>query len=229
MESKTDVVDDLQSRLDKALEKKTPGASLNNNSDIPVNPYWQPSEDDFKKKPGAAEAAKENLKSATPGETKKEIIDDEEEEEEEPEIEEEEKKHTKGAKPSEKMKLGGARSATGTLELTIKMIAVPLINYQAKKKFNVNEINKLDRISDMPITSLEGEELTLRNKFDRIMEKRDKKIAMAKGFTPDRKEDLIDAWKEYFDFTETTMSPMYYLMLASFNAVAGTIMDIALE
>jgi hypothetical protein len=219
------VADDLQARLDALTEKKEPGVT--NTTEIPVNPWWESSDDDFEKE--GPETPAPEVKKEEPEDDPEPDDEEEEEPEDDPESEYEKGKAEVNPKLTDRVKRGSAITVAGMMQVTIKMIAIPLINHNYKKKFLPNEINELDRVAEARIKDLVADEdLILRQKFEKLMNKRDRKMGKV-TFTKERKDELIESMYNYFDYTQTSLTPVWYCVFAMINCVGGTVIDIIQE
>lgn len=133
-------------------------------------------------------------------------------------------------KITDKAKRASARTATGMLDMLQKSICLPILSYKYKKKFTPEEITALDEknLIDKGKEELSGDDLQLRNKWDRLMSKYEKKAA-AVPLTEPEEEDLNEAFYSYFDFTETTLSPGWFVGFAVAKTLGKRVVDIVTE
>lgn len=188
---------DLLNKLSQVTERKVPGAKIVTES---KKSFWDASDDDF----DTVAPVKEE-KSAT--ETK-----------EEPKV-----------KLTEKAKQGSAKTAVGMLDFSSKLLFTPILNNKLKKKFEKTFTEKQTALLDEKIIDAEESELNAaeqrtKKRFESIMRKHDKKIN-AIPFSETEKTDLQDAFYNYFDFTETTLSPAWYLAMAVTNSMGSRAID----
>jgi ElaB/YqjD/DUF883 family membrane-anchored ribosome-binding protein len=198
---------DLQSILQQTTEEKKPGAAK-------VAPaasnFWEASDDDFEPvKKETAAPKPEATKAGAAAETET----------------------TEATKPklTDSVIKSSARTATGMIELTTKMIITPIQNYKFKKKleksFTDAQLNKIDeKLMDADAKSLDDEEKRLKARFERMMDKQQKKLDGIE-FNPDEKKDLTEAFEEYMKFTQSTLSPAWFVGLAIINTVGRRAVD----
>lgn len=127
-------------------------------------------------------------------------------------------------KITDKAKRSSARTAVGMLDLFQRGLFTPIINNKYKKKFTGDEISKLELIIDVEKKGLENEDLKLRNKWDRLMKKRDKKIDSI-PFEETEKKDIEEAFYTYFDFKEKTLPPEWFVGMAVLNSFGKRAID----
>jgi hypothetical protein len=202
--------DDLLKKLMEETEFKEPGK---NSGSIPAD-FWEKKDKEVKEekkepeKPAEKPAAETTATATTTTQA---------------EPEKPAKKITK------EMKEASANTAIGMLELSQKIILVPVINGKYKKKFKPDEIHRLnDGVEDADKERLTGEDLELRNKWDRLMKKRDKQINGI-PFKEDEKRDLREAFMNYFDFKEKTLGPEWFLGMAIVNTTGRRVVDIVFD
>lgn len=193
----------LMDRLTAVTEKKDPGAK--------AAPTWDFSED----KTDSEESDAGNSDFDTPPEKPK--AENKPEEKEKPKL-------------TDKMKLANARITVSALNSTQRIIFTPLINRKYRKKFEPEEIEKFDKtnIIDLPLDQVPDEDKSLRNKFDRIMEKRDKKIADI-PFTPEESDDLEKMFYQYMDAKETSLPPEIMLVIGITNVIGKRAIDLCTD
>lgn len=133
-------------------------------------------------------------------------------------------------KITEKAKRSSARVAVGMLDMLQKSVFTPIISHKYKKKFTEDEINALDQknIIDKDPAQLAGEDLLLRNKWDRLMSKCQKKIE-AIPMDETEKTDCEEAFYTYFDFKEKTLPPEWFVGFAILNSIGKRVVDVVTE
>lgn len=143
---------------------------------------------------------------------------------------EEEEKAEGGKKITDKAKRSSARVAVGMLDMLQKSIFPAIISNKYKKKFTPEEINAIDErnICDREKNELVGEDAILRNKWDRLMGKCMKKIEEV-PLTTTEKDDLNEAFYTYFDFTDKTLPPEWFIGFAILNTVGKRVVDIVTD
>lgn len=186
---------DLLQQLAAETETKTPGTGNN----VIESNFWDKKEDqetiENKETTNTTTAANTDT---TQNETKQTT---------------EETKTERPKKLDKEIKEASARTMVGMIDFTQKAIFIPAINYKFKKKFNDDEINRLDAgAEDADKNTLEGEDLAVRNKWDRLMKKRDKKID-AVPFTEPETKDITLACFNYMDVKEKELPPELFLYL----------------
>lgn len=133
-------------------------------------------------------------------------------------------------KITDKAKHASARVATGMLDMLQKSIFTPIISHKYKKKFTEDEINALDEknLIDREKNELAGDDLLLRNKWDRLMGKCMKKIDDV-PLTDPEKDDLNEAFYTYFDFKEKTLPPEWFVGFALINTIGKRLVDVVTD
>lgn len=207
--------DDLKARLQKLIqdrESKNPAAEVKGAKKT----FWEVTPDDFLEMPDMPKI------KVKPKEEKNPVDEKKDSDQEDPD---EEKTTGKKGKLTHDLKNSAANTAVGMTQLTIRMILTPIINYKFKKKFTDDEIEKIDDIVDKEDAALDEKEMVIKKKWNRLMKKRDAKI---KGieFDPQKEADLHKAFYNYFEVTESTMSPGWYLAFAMINVIGGSIVDV---
>lgn len=137
------------------------------------------------------------------------------------------KEEIKKPKVDEKIKRGSARTAVGMLDVLQKSIFTPLISLKYKKKFTEEEINALEQknIPDAVESELTDEDKALRNKWDRLMKKCNKKLD-AIPLIETEKQDMEDAFYLYFDIKEKSLPPEWYLGFAILKSIGDRTIDL---
>jgi hypothetical protein len=194
--AKTETTEDLLQQLAAATEKKTP-------AEKGADAWKFDDEAEDEEEPAADNKAEES--SASPGSAKdpKAAAD----------------------KPATKdEKLASARIAVGMMDLTFKSLFTPLINHRFKKKFTVEEIDRLETVADADKKKLTDEDLDLRNKWDRLMKKRDQKLETI-PIEGEEKDDLETAMYTYFDVTGKKLSPEWFVGMALIRSLGNRCVD----
>jgi hypothetical protein len=147
--------------------------------------------------------------------------------EKKPEVKTEtENKAEKSPKLTEQLKKGSARTAVNMLDFTNKALLTPVMNYKLKKKLAKSFTEKqIEIIENANEEDADETEKKLFAKLEKIIAKHTKKID-AIPFQPEEKEDLESAFYNYFDYTETALSPGWYLGLAITNTMGKRIIDV---
>lgn len=204
-ETKT-VADDLQTRLNQATATKEPGATK---TVAPKTSFWNASDDDFEAPAQKTQEPKE--KAAEP--TK-------------------EAKTETEAKPTqltEKVKSGSAKTAAGMIDFSNRMLLTPIVNFKLKKKlekgFTDAQLNLIEsKLMEADEKSLEAEELRIKRRFDSILTKHQKKVD-GLSMSDTEKKELEDAFYNYFDYTQKSLSPGWYIAMAIINSTGSRIVD----
>lgn len=133
-------------------------------------------------------------------------------------------------KLSKELKLATARITVSALDSTQRVIFTPLINRKYAKKFTPDEVNKLNdkNIIDEAKERLEADDLTLRNKFDRLMKKRDKKLKDI-TFTDPESQDLEKIFVQYMDVKNEALPPEIMLFIGIANVLGKRAIDLFTE
>ena len=129
-------------------------------------------------------------------------------------------------KVTDKAKRASARTAVNMIDFVQKGLFTPILSYKYKRKFTEEEINTLENknLVDAKKDDLADEDLQLRNKWDRLMKRCNKKLD-AVEFTDEEKTDLEEAFFAYFDFKEKTLSPEWFVGLALVNTIGKRAID----
>lgn len=129
-------------------------------------------------------------------------------------------------KISKEAKHASARIAVAMLNITQGAIFKPLLNRKFKKKFTAPEAEKLDTLADIPKTSItDDKDLALRNKFDKLLKRHNKKIDGV-DLEEQEEKDLASAFYTYMDVTGKSLPPEYLLMIALLNTVGKRSIDL---
>lgn len=133
-------------------------------------------------------------------------------------------------KISKDLKMASARITVSALDSTQRVIFQPLINRKFAKKFNAEEVIRLDEtnIIDAEKTLLQPEDLTLRTKFDRLMKRRDK-ILKDIPFTDVESQDLEKIFYQYMDAKNTTLPPELMLIIGISNVIGKRAIDLMVD
>lgn len=198
--------DDLLARLSKATEIKKPGQTK---AAEQTASFWDASDEDFEM---PRKATKPEAESGTdkPASTAQ-----------------------KDEKITDRVKMGSARTATGMCEMACKTIITPIHGYKLKKKiekrFSQEQLDLLDRkLIDADENELEGDEKRVKRVFEKIVTKYEKKM-QAVSFTDTEKRDLTDAFYNYFDFTQTQLSPTWYIACAMIDTIGRRVVDSVID
>lgn len=105
-----------------------------------------------------------------------------------------------------------AETLTATIDIVFDLLGNIVLNYKFKKNFNFDELEKAKDIQDDLIESLSGEDLVLRNKYDRLNKKRLDKIDEL-PFDATSTERLNRIFLNYFAITGKEISPEIMLYL----------------
>lgn len=126
---------------------------------------------------------------------------------------------------TEKTKRASARTAVGMLDLTQRGIFQPLQTWKFKRKFTNEEIEKIDLIEDKEDAKLEEKEIALKKKWNRLLKKYNKKYEDV-PMKEKEKQDLEEAFYNYFDYKEKTLSPEWFIGMAVVNSIGGRAIDL---
>lgn len=129
-----------------------------------------------------------------------------------------------GKKITDKAKHASARIAVGMLDLFQRSVFTPIHNHKFKKKFTEDEVERLDHVADAEKSSLDEKDIRIRNKWDRLSKKLEKKIK-AIPFEEQERKDLEEAFFTYFDFKEKTLPPEWFVGMAVLNAMGKRAID----
>lgn len=130
-------------------------------------------------------------------------------------------------KLSKDIKEASARITVSALDQTQKVVFNHLITRKYTKKFNDKEQKKLTEtdIIDRDKETLADEDLTLRNKFDRLMKQQAAKIA-AIPFTETEEKDLYTILYQYMDAKNKTLPPEIMLAISITNVLSKRAIDL---
>ncbi len=126
------------------------------------------------------------------------------------------------------MKQASARTAVGMLDFSQKLILKPIVNYKFKKKFTAVEINRIDVVDGANKATLSDEDLKIRNKWDKLMKKRDKTIEGI-PLTEVEEKDLEKIFYNYFDVKEKELDPGYLVAFGIINTLGKRAIDIFID
>src|SRR5690606_11332603 len=121
-----------------------------------------------------------------------------------------------------------AITIVGAIQFTQNTIMRPIVNRKYQKKFSEAEINKLEKIADKQLEDYTPDEISLKNKFERLMVNRDKLMGKI-PLTDEQEKDLIDIWKRDFEVTGKSIPPWLGVAIASVNTIGSRIIDIAFD
>lgn len=182
-----DEAEDLTARLKKATEFKTPGTNTTPKSTTQTKAgnAWTSSDDFEEEKPKPqAKPGTEN-----PGEdiTVKKI--------------------------TEKSKRASARMGVSMYDTFQRGIFTAAVNIKTKNKLNKLDPDKLELVADVNKATLTGEAFQLRDKLDKILESRDKKMNRI-PLDQQEKQDMEEMIYNYCDATDSILSPVWGLVFA---------------
>ncbi len=211
----TDQSSDLLTRLSAVTERKEPGTQKA--KDKTSTSYWESSDDDFESVEVPEKNSLEINKESAPAK-KSETIPGKKEE-----------PKTEG-KISERVKLGSAKTAVGMIDLTCKGLLTPILTYKTKKKlektFDEKQTKLIEeKLMDAELNELDAAEKRIKKRFDSIMAKYQKKVDAIPMSEPEKK-DMTDAFYNYFDYTQTSLSPGWYLGMAITDTVGKRMIDV---
>jgi hypothetical protein len=129
------------------------------------------------------------------------------------------------SKITDKAKHASARTAVNMINLFQKGLFPPILNYKFQKKFTDEEKTKILDVQNKDKKDLEGEDLALRNKFDRLMKAHNKKID-AVPFTEVEEQDMETAFFTYFDYKEKTLPPEWFIGMTIANTLGKRFIDV---
>lgn len=208
---------DLKERLKHIINiSSTSNSTKSSPEKEPVkNPFWSDTSKDFK------------------DELPPPIIKKKETEKTDPDDDDDEKTETTEADPGVRKlthdeKQGSADTNVGMCQLTVSIIATPIIQLIFKSKFSNKEIQLMDskNILDRPLDEIsEDDEKILKRKFDRLVAGRDKKLGKV-TFDPKKEAELHKAFYNYAQVTGKVADPKIYLTFAIINTIASTVVDI---
>lgn len=122
----------------------------------------------------------------------------------------------------------GARAAVGAINITLTMLARPLINWRFKKECAKRFKSDLERAEELVVTDdtpADDHEAKLKKRYEAFLNKRDQKITGLR-FSDTEESDLTFAFKDYFKTTGKTMSPEVMLYVALIGAIGTRGIDI---
>lgn len=214
METKTNNNELLQKLADQT-EFKSPGEGNN----VISSDFWDKKEDE--KETVTPEEKKNEKETKATSDTKTTETTDTEETKPTPE---------RPKKLDKEVKEASARTMVQMVDFTQKLIFTPIVNYKAKKKFTDAEVTRLDEsnIEDADKESLKDDDLALRNKWDRVMKRRDKKLKEI-PFTDPEIKDLTTACYNYMDVKQKELPPEYFLALTIATIVGKRAIDVVFD
>lgn len=118
-------------------------------------------------------------------------------------------------------KEASAKTLVGLIDLGQKVILTPIIYWKFKKKFTKEEVTKLDakNLADADLKDLDGEDLALAKKWNRLLKGRDKSLEEI-PLTPTEKADLQESAFTYMDIKGKELPPEM-LMYANLGIILG--------
>jgi hypothetical protein len=138
----------------------------------------------------------------------------------EAEIEEETAEEAASAPKSksreQEIKDSGDTAAVGQ-ELLVTMLCDGIIGIRHRNKFTPEENEKLKQgLIDADAEVLQGDQKTLRAKWDRLQKQREKKKRDIQ-YTADQRQRMQRAWQEYFRITGKKLSPEWLIVISLFE------------
>lgn len=120
-----------------------------------------------------------------------------------------------------------AEAATGMLDLLQTAICTPLVSYKYKEKFSDAEIDRLDtsNIIDAKLESLKDDDLTLRNKWDRLMTKCERKLEKI-PLKANARANVKNAFYKYFEVKQTSMPIEWYIGFTIADSLISRVIDV---
>jgi len=126
------------------------------------------------------------------------------------------------------MKIASANSIIGMINITTR-IFIPIHNRKFQKKFTKEEILKLDKLvyknSDQ-IT--DHEEISLKNKFDKLIKKHNKKLENV-PLSEAEEKDLQTQLIAYMDFKNKTIPPEIGLLFNAISIIGNRVVDVTTD
>lgn len=124
-----------------------------------------------------------------------------------------------------------ARAAVGTINVLQVSLCKPLVNWQFKKqgakRFGAENFEKgLDDIV-LGITPTDAAEAARKKRINKFLEQRDEKIRNI-PFNKEEEEEMIYAWKTYFELTGKTVSPELLIAASTIGNLGKRAIDIAM-
>lgn len=199
---------DLSALLDRETEFKAPGAPGNVKTAAPVSPFWMQTDDDFDTPPPVAEKKPEPDKQP-----------DGSDKPDEPAT----------GKISVRLLEGSAQTAAGMVDLTTKSLLTPIVAWKftqrLNKVFTEKEQDLIDsKLIDAEMDDLDKEEKRIKKRFESMIQKYEKKTGKIPQ-TDAEKKQLQDCFYNYFEYTQQTMSPGWYLGMGIVDVVGGKAID----
>lgn len=128
------------------------------------------------------------------------------------------KEDVKSEKKKEENQRASGETLTSVIDAGLDILLSFFIDYRFKNNFDENEWNKLLEIIDKNISDLEGKDLELRNKYDRLKPIRDKRISRL-PFEKDETDRLNRIFYNYYKVTNKELSPEILLWMGLGSAV----------
>lgn len=140
------------------------------------------------------------------------------------------KQDTKPTAPiTEKAKRSSASVAVGMLDMTFQTILTPVHGWKFKRKFKADEVKKLDDyVADSSLEELGEDDKKLKRKWDRLLKNYEKKKD-AIPLDNKEKQDLENAFYQYFSFKEKTLPPEWFVYMAVINSVGKRTIDLIID
>lgn len=142
-------------------------------------------------------------------------------------------KDTQENKPTapitEKAKRSSASVAVGMLDMTFQTILTPIHGWKFKRKFKADEVKKLDDyVADSTLDDLDESDKKLKRKWDRLLKNYEKKKD-AIPLADKEKQDLENAFYQYFSFKEKTLPPEWFVGMAVINSLGKRAIDLIVD
>jgi hypothetical protein len=105
-----------------------------------------------------------------------------------------------------------AETLTASIDIVFDLLGTMILNYKFKKNFTKDQLEQCKDLQDKDINELTGDDLALRNKFDRLNNKRQSKLAEL-PFDAPATARLNGIFLNYFAITGKEFSPEIMLYM----------------
>jgi hypothetical protein len=131
-------------------------------------------------------------------------------------------------KISQGMKEASANSIIGIVDITSQLF-IPIHNKKFQKKFNEEEIKKLDTLTDKEEDDIDDkDDLALKKKFERLIKRHNKKIDQI-PLNESEKKDMKTQLMAYMDYKEKALPPEIGLVFCFMNILGKRIIDVSTD
>lgn len=200
---------DLIAMLEKRTAPKTPGTQATGGA----SKFWEASDDDFEEEEPAPEPEPAAVKS-------KDTV---------PQAELKSPARMDVISRTDKDFQQSAENTVFMIETGTEMFGKIVLNRKLKKRLTEHEKERLrDGVSDNDISTLSKEDKAIREKYDRLLEKKEEKSAKL-PFDKDEREIMEDAYFRLYKQRNIEMPPEVAVIISTFVGVGSRMTDIFID